>query len=182
MKADTQEPLSGDRAVLPRYCRLGLFLCAKGRSGAAGRAAGPDRAAAGEPRRRPQQTPPGAPAGAPVSLPGNLAPLDAAAPKTRAEALAASPRVKIDTPALSGSLALKGARLDDVSLKAYRETTSPTSPNIVLLVAGGRARRLLRGDGIPAGIGRHACAARRRDAVDGRSRCADPANAGDAHL
>ena len=30
---------------------------------------------------------------------------------TRAEALAASPRVKIDTPAIRGSIALKGARL-----------------------------------------------------------------------
>jgi YidC/Oxa1 family membrane protein insertase len=57
----------------------------------------------------------------------------AIAPKTRLEALAASPRVKLDTPALFGSIALKGARLDDVSLKAYRETVDPNSPNIVLL-------------------------------------------------
>jgi YidC/Oxa1 family membrane protein insertase len=57
----------------------------------------------------------------------------AAAPKTRAEALAAAPRVRIDTPALFGSLSLLGARLDDVALKAYRETVDPNSPNIVLL-------------------------------------------------
>ena len=44
-----------------------------------------------------------------------------------------APRVKIDTPALFGSIALKGGRIDDVALKAYRETTDPTSPNIVLL-------------------------------------------------
>ncbi|WP_395665146.1 membrane protein insertase YidC [Methylocella sp.] len=59
-------------------------------------------------------------------------PLDAA-PKTRAEALAASPRVKIDTPAIKGSLSLVGARLDDVALKGYRETVEKDSPNIVLL-------------------------------------------------
>ncbi|MGA2638626.1 membrane protein insertase YidC [Methylocella sp.] len=104
----------------------------------------PDRARVAEIQRQAAQTqaapgeaPAGAPAGAPVSLPRDLAPADAAAPKTRAEALAASPRVKIDTPALSGSLALKGARLDDVALKAYRETTNPSSPNIVLFSPAG---------------------------------------------
>ena len=53
--------------------------------------------------------------------------------KSRAEALAASPRIAIDTKSLSGSIALKGARLDDVSLKDYHETTDPKSPNIILL-------------------------------------------------
>ncbi len=56
-----------------------------------------------------------------------------APPKSRAEALAEGPRVRLDTKALSGSIALKGGRIDDVSLKAYRETTDPKSPNIVLL-------------------------------------------------
>jgi YidC/Oxa1 family membrane protein insertase len=56
---------------------------------------------------------------------------------TRAEALAASPRVKLDTKNLSGSIALKGARIDDVSLKAYRETTDPNSPIITLLSPSG---------------------------------------------
>jgi YidC/Oxa1 family membrane protein insertase len=55
------------------------------------------------------------------------------APKTREEALANSPRVKIDTENLKGSIALKGGLIDDVALKAYRETTNPNSPNIVLL-------------------------------------------------
>jgi YidC/Oxa1 family membrane protein insertase len=53
-------------------------------------------------------------------------------PKTRAEALAASPRVTIDTPALAGSIALKGGLIDDLELKAYRETIDPKSPNITL--------------------------------------------------
>ena len=51
---------------------------------------------------------------------------------TREEALAAGPRVAIDTPKLKGSLALTGGDIDDVSFKAYRETVDPTSPNIVL--------------------------------------------------
>ena len=56
-----------------------------------------------------------------------------AATLTREEAIAASPRVSIDTRALKGSIALKGGRIDDVSLKGYRETVDPTSTNIVLL-------------------------------------------------
>jgi YidC/Oxa1 family membrane protein insertase len=53
--------------------------------------------------------------------------------KTRADALAESPRIKLDAPAIYGSIALKGARLDDVVLKHYRETVDPHSPDIVLL-------------------------------------------------
>ena len=49
----------------------------------------------------------------------------AGASQVAAEALAASPRIAIDTKSLSGSIALKGARLDDVSLKDYHETTDP---------------------------------------------------------
>lgn len=56
-----------------------------------------------------------------------------AAPKTRAEALALSPRIAVDTKSISGSIALKGARIDDVSLKNYRETVDPSSPIITLL-------------------------------------------------
>jgi YidC/Oxa1 family membrane protein insertase len=53
--------------------------------------------------------------------------------QTREAALALSPRVNIDTKSLSGSIALKGGRLDDVSLKAYRQTVDPASPIITLL-------------------------------------------------
>lgn len=55
----------------------------------------------------------------------------------RAAALAASPRVAIDTPSLSGSISLTGARLDDLQLKQYRETVDPNSPIITLLVPSG---------------------------------------------
>jgi YidC/Oxa1 family membrane protein insertase len=53
--------------------------------------------------------------------------------RTRAEALALSPRLAIDSKSLSGSIALKGARIDDVSLKNYRQTVDPASPIITLL-------------------------------------------------
>jgi len=55
----------------------------------------------------------------------------------RADALALSPRVLLDTKSLFGSIALKGARIDDVSLKGYRETTDPHSPIITLLSPAG---------------------------------------------
>ena len=61
----------------------------------------------------------------------------AAATLTREEALAQSPRVAIDTPSLKGSIALKGGRIDDLTLKDYRETVEPTSPNVVLLSPAG---------------------------------------------
>jgi YidC/Oxa1 family membrane protein insertase len=52
---------------------------------------------------------------------------------SREEALKESPRVAIDSPRLKGSINLKGARVDDLILKEYRETIQATSPNIVLL-------------------------------------------------
>ena len=78
------------------------------------------------------------PAGAPVATPG--VPSAVATPEvalTRGAALAASPRVAIDTASLKGSIALKGGRIDDLSLKAYRDTVAPQSPNIVLLSPAG---------------------------------------------
>ena len=70
---------------------------------------------------------PGAPAAAPT----------AAAAPSRAELLAESPRVAIATPRLHGSIALKGARLDDLTLVEYHETVDPKSPEIVLLTPPG---------------------------------------------
>ena len=52
--------------------------------------------------------------------------------QSRAELLAAVPRVRIDTPKLHGSIALVGGRIDDVTLVDYRETLDPNSPEIVL--------------------------------------------------
>ena len=56
---------------------------------------------------------------------------------SREAALAASPRVQIDTPLLKGSIALKGGRIDDLALLQYRETVDPKSPPIVLLSPSG---------------------------------------------
>jgi len=53
--------------------------------------------------------------------------------KTRAEAIAATPRLKIDTPALTGSIDLSGARLDDLELKNYHVDISDQSPIVTLL-------------------------------------------------
>lgn len=60
------------------------------------------------------------------------------ASQTRDQVIAASgQRVQIETPKLRGSIALKGARIDDVSLNDYRETVDPKSANIVLLAPSG---------------------------------------------
>jgi YidC/Oxa1 family membrane protein insertase len=56
---------------------------------------------------------------------------------TREAAVAASPRVPVDTPALSGSLNLKGGRIDDLSLKGYRVSVQPDSPIVTLLSPAG---------------------------------------------
>jgi YidC/Oxa1 family membrane protein insertase len=74
---------------------------------------------------------------APGTAPQVTQPGAAAQPVTRDAALAASPRVRIETPSLSGSIALKGGRIDDLSLVKYRETVEPNSPPIVLLAPSG---------------------------------------------
>jgi YidC/Oxa1 family membrane protein insertase len=92
-----------------------------------------------------QQVAPGPPqphaeGGTPVPTPGSIG-QPAGAPQTitqtRDEALAATPRVAIDTPSIKGSINLKGGRIDDVVLKKYRETVDPSSPNVVLLSPSG---------------------------------------------
>src|SRR5882757_1401347 len=72
---------------------------------------------------------PAAPQGAIPNAPG----ADGGTPAGRDQALAASKRVKIDTPSLEGSINLTGARLDDLKLKHYTETVDKESPEIELL-------------------------------------------------
>ncbi len=50
-----------------------------------------------------------------------------------ANPVANAPRLTIDTPRLSGSISMLGGRIDDLSLKTYRETLDPTSPEVRLL-------------------------------------------------
>jgi YidC/Oxa1 family membrane protein insertase len=60
-----------------------------------------------------------------------------AEPRSREAAIAAAPRVPIETPRVAGSISLKGGRIDDVSLAQYHETIDPNSPAIVLLSPSG---------------------------------------------
>lgn len=53
--------------------------------------------------------------------------------EARAQAIAKAPRVKIETPSLSGSFSLLGARIDDLDLVHFHETQDPASPEITLL-------------------------------------------------
>src|SRR6516165_9036100 len=57
----------------------------------------------------------------------------------RDAAIEATPRVKIETPSVIGSISLKGARIDDVSLVKFRDTVDPKSPAIVLYSPSGTA-------------------------------------------
>ncbi|KQU64246.1 insertase [Aminobacter sp. DSM 101952] len=73
----------------------------------------------------------GTPAAPQAGIPG--APTTQAAIADRAQAIAATGRIAIDTPSLKGSINLTGARIDDISLKHYRVTVEPNSPVIELL-------------------------------------------------
>ena len=56
---------------------------------------------------------------------------------TRDEQLHLSPRIAISSPMLRGSIALTGARFDDLTLTRYKETLSPDSPDVTLLSPAG---------------------------------------------
>ncbi|NBX03764.1 MAG: membrane protein insertase YidC [Alphaproteobacteria bacterium] len=64
---------------------------------------------------------------------------DAGAPKTHAERLAASPRIKVASEHLHGSIALRGARFDDLTLARYRLEQDPKSPEVTLFAPSGDA-------------------------------------------
>jgi YidC/Oxa1 family membrane protein insertase len=83
--------------------------------------------------------------GKPVAVPQPGADPTADAPRAlrdRAVVLSESPRVRIDTPAVAGSVNLRGARVDDLVLKRHRETIAKNAPPI----------RLLSPDGAPGAI------------------------------
>jgi YidC/Oxa1 family membrane protein insertase len=102
--------------------------------------------------------------GPPQPQGGGEAPLGGGAPQpgapaatlTREEALAQSPRVAIDTPSLKGSINLKGGRIDDLTLKDYRETVEPTSPQVVLLSPAGGPHAYYTEHGFVAEAGKDA--------------------------
>ena len=59
--------------------------------------------------------------------------------KDLAATLAATKRVKIDTPTLTGSINLTGAQLDDLHLVQYHVTNDDKSPEVTLLKPSGTA-------------------------------------------
>ncbi len=80
---------------------------------------------------------PGTEAAAPPPAPGAVsAGAPGAAQVTREQAIAAAAsaggRISIESPAVQGSIRLRGARLDDLTLPEYRETLDPDSPPIHL--------------------------------------------------
>jgi YidC/Oxa1 family membrane protein insertase len=88
------------------------------------------------------QTTTGTPAatGAPVPAPGAANPGLASIPRMatvdRATAIAADKRVEIDTPALIGSINLKGGRVDDIVLRKYGVSPDPDSDRVVYFSPG----------------------------------------------
>ncbi|NCO17271.1 MAG: membrane protein insertase YidC, partial [Alphaproteobacteria bacterium] len=58
---------------------------------------------------------------------------DVAAATEAAAAVPEAPRLMIDTAELQGSISLLGGRIDDLSLKSYRETLAADSPIVRLL-------------------------------------------------
>ncbi len=99
------------------------------------------------PQPKPVVAVPGAPA-APMT-PTAGAPT-AAAPATLRDAaavIAQGGRVAIKTPRLSGSLNLKGARIDDLVLTTYQETIKKGSPNVRLLAPQGAKEAYFAGFG-----------------------------------
>jgi YidC/Oxa1 family membrane protein insertase len=71
----------------------------------------------------------------------------------RDQALKAAQRIKIDTPELSGSISLSGARIDDVALNHYKETVQPGSPAVELLIPSGVANGYFVEEGLVAAPG-----------------------------
>lgn len=70
-----------------------------------------------------------------------LATAESAAPAAAAletDPLPEAPRLSIDTPKLQGSISMLGGRIDDLSLKTYRETLASDSPNVQLLSPVGK--------------------------------------------
>lgn len=68
-----------------------------------------------------------------VEAPQGPPPPAPAISREQALAATAAARIAIDTPRVDGSISLAGARFDDLSLKDYRRTVDPTSPEVTLL-------------------------------------------------
>lgn len=73
---------------------------------------------------------------APQAASGEASAPVAAAPtrlQSRTKVLAATPRVRIDTPSLQGSINLKGAQIDDLMLDTHRDQLAKKAPPVRLM-------------------------------------------------
>lgn len=86
----------------------------------------------------PGQTPVSLLPGGAVSAPAAGQVATAVAP-SRTEVIAETPRARISSERLHGSISLTGGRIDDLTLIDYREELAPDSPEIVLLKPHGMA-------------------------------------------
>jgi YidC/Oxa1 family membrane protein insertase len=87
----------------------------------------------------------------------------------RAAAIAAAPRVAINTASVDGSISLVGGRLDDLHLKNYRETVERTSPEITLFSPSGVPNAYFVEQGWVEASGRTVPAADAQWTVEGES-------------
>jgi YidC/Oxa1 family membrane protein insertase len=83
------------------------------------------------------------------TVPGTTTP----SPVTRDDALKTSPRLRIETPSVTGSINLQGAQFDDLHLVKYRETIDPKSPTIVFLSPAGTPGALFAEQGFIGATG-----------------------------
>ena len=72
---------------------------------------------------------------APAARPATAA--ASAAPTASPAVQAAAPRIRIDTPRLTGSINLRGARIDDLVLRTYKQTIAANSPSVRLFAPSG---------------------------------------------
>ncbi|HJS39863.1 MAG TPA: membrane protein insertase YidC, partial [Sphingomicrobium sp.] len=85
--------------------------------------------------------------------PPATSPAAPAALRSRAAVISSTPRVRFQTPSISGSINLHGARIDDLVMLKQRSTVDPNSPPVPLLSPqGARAASFIgfgwNGDGI----------------------------------
>ena len=135
-------------SVRPRADRLAIFLqrAADGEAARADPDPGRTRTSRRRRRRRAHHAAaPGARFGArpPPRLPASRAQRNPSI--SRDAAIAATPRIKIETPRVSGSISLKGARIDDLSLTQYpRHGRSEFARDRAVLAFGHGASLLCR--------------------------------------
>ena len=71
--------------------------------------------------------------GVDVQIPEQVGEVAVLAPLSAEDVIADAPRIVIDSESLTGSLSLTGGRIDDLSLKGYRETLKPDADLVRLL-------------------------------------------------